>query len=90
MRRAKSSVVTPFTVEIPASELPPSIVAHFPKRPRRNARFAVTVESALTKAEKLAALRRDIAEGLADSAAGKVSDAETVFARLKKRLPNVR
>jgi len=49
----------PFTVEVPASELPESIVSRFPERPPADARFAVTVEPAETDAEKLAALQRD-------------------------------
>jgi len=90
MPRAKTSAIKPFTMELPASELPASVVARFPKRPRPNARFAITVEPALSESQKLALLRRDIEDGLADSAAGRVSDGKAVIARLKKRLPNAR
>jgi hypothetical protein len=48
-----------------------------------------TIEPIQTEAEKLAALRGDIQEGLADIKEGKVSDMEAVFARLKSQFPGV-
>lgn len=78
----------PFTIELPASDLPEHILARFPERPSPAARFAVTIEPAQTEMEKIAALRRDIEEGLADVAAGRVSDGDAVFARLKVCFPD--
>ena len=78
----------PFSVELAASELPESLVARFRERPAANERFTVTVEQKLTEAEKLDVLRRDIAEGLADLDAGKISDADEVFHRLDALFPN--
>ena len=77
----------PFTIEVAASELPKRILERFPKRPAADARFALTVEPAESEAEKLAALKRDLQTGLDDLAAGRVNDADDVFARLKKRFP---
>jgi hypothetical protein len=77
----------PFTVEVFASELPKRILDRFPEPPAAEARFSVTVEPAESEAEKLAALQRDLRSGLDDLAAGRVSDGEQVFARLKTRFP---
>ncbi len=79
----------PFTIELPASDLPEHILARFPTRPSPGARFAVTIEPALTEEEKLVALRHDIEEGLVDVAAGRVSDGDAVFARLKTCFPDI-
>ena len=77
----------PFTVVMPASELPKRILDRFPQPPSAEAHFAVTVEPAESDAEKLASLKRDLQAGLDDLAAGRVSDGKDVFARLKKRFP---
>lgn len=77
----------PFTIELAASELPQRILDRFPEPPPADARFAVTIEAAEDEAAKLDALRRDIEAGLADSAAGRVSDGAEVFARLRARFP---
>ena len=73
----------PFTVEIPASELPESIVARFHQRPAATARFSVTVEPVETVPEKFEALRQHIQEGLDDMDAGRLIDGATAFATLK-------
>ena len=77
----------PFTVEVSASELPKRILDRFPEPPAAEARFSVTVEPAESEAERLAALQRDLQAGLDDLAAGRVSDGQQVFARLKTRFP---
>lgn len=77
----------PFTIEVSASELPKRVLDRFPGRPAADARFAVTIEPAETEAEKLAALQRDLQAGLDDLAAGRVSEGNDVFARLKARFP---
>jgi len=77
----------PFTIEVPASELPKRILDRFPEPPAPDARFTVTVEPAESEAEKLAALRRDIQAGLDDLDAGRVNDGAEVFVRLKQRFP---
>lgn len=77
--------IEPFTIELAASELPQRILDRFPKPPPADARFAVTVEAAEDEAAKLDALRRDIEAGVADLDAGRVSDGEDVFARLRTR-----
>ena len=77
----------PFTIVLPASELPERILDRFPRRPSGKARFAVTIEPEASEAEKLEALRRDLQAGLDDLAAGKVRDGEDVFAELTKRFP---
>jgi hypothetical protein len=79
----------PFTVEVTASELPEALIARFPKRPPADTKFSVTVEPIQSEAEKLAALRKDLQEGLADVEAGRTSELEAVFARLKSRFPGV-
>ncbi len=84
-RSAKA--LEPFTIVMPASELPKRILDRFPQPPSAQARFAVTVEPAESDAEKLASLKKDLQEGLDDLAAGRVSDGKDVFARLKKRFP---
>jgi len=82
-----AKTLKPFTIEVSASELPKRVLDQFPEPPASDARFAVTVEPAESEAEKLAALRRDLQAGLDDLAAGRVSDGEDVFARLKARFP---
>ena len=77
----------PFTVVMPASELPKCILDRFPQPPSAEARFAVTVEPAESDAEKLASLKKDLQAGLDDLAAGRVSDGKDVFTRLQKRFP---
>jgi hypothetical protein len=42
-----------------------------------------------TEAEKLAALKKDLQEGLDDVAAGRVSELDEVFTRLKSQFPGV-
>lgn len=79
----------PFTVELAASELPETLAARFAKRPAADTIFAVTVAPVQTEAEKLAALKKDLQEGLDDVAAGRVSEFDEVFARLKSRFPGV-
>jgi hypothetical protein len=75
----------PFTVVVTASELPKSIIDRFPEPPAAEARFSLTVERAETEAERLASLQQDIKAGLDDLAAGRASEAEAVFARLRTR-----
>jgi hypothetical protein len=77
----------PFTVVLPVSELPESILCRFPRRPPADARVAVTIEPAEDEAEALAALQRDLRAGLDDVVAGRVQDGADVFARLKARFP---
>ena len=77
----------PFTVVVPASELPKRILDRFPEPPAANARFSVTVEAEASESEKLEALRRELQAGLDDLTAGKVRDGKDVFAELKKRFP---
>ncbi|MBV8337596.1 MAG: hypothetical protein JO358_19595, partial [Alphaproteobacteria bacterium] len=83
MPRASAKSLEPFTIEVSASELPARILETFPKPSPPEARFAVTVEPAESEAEKLAALQRDLQAGLEDLAAGRVSDGEEVFTRLR-------
>jgi len=75
----------PFTVEVSASELPQGILNQFPEPPPADARFAITIEPAESEAEKLATLQHDLQAGLDDLTAGRMSEAQEVFARLKKR-----
>jgi predicted transcriptional regulator len=77
--------VQPFTIEMAASELPQRILDRFPEPPPADARFTVTIEAAEDEEAKFDALRRDIEAGIADIDAGRVSDAEVVFARLRAR-----
>ncbi len=61
------------TVEVPASELPVAVANRLPGgRPLHGARYRITVEEVVDDSAKLAALRADIAEGLADVDAGRV------------------
>lgn len=87
MTTKSDSNIKPFTVVVPVSELPESIISRFPERPSADARFAVTIEPAESEAETLAALLRELQVGLDDSAAGRVSDGADVFARLKALFP---
>lgn len=87
MITTESQLPEPFTLEFLASELPESIASRFLQRPAENARFIVTVEPAQTDEQKLAALRRDIQDGIEDVNAGRVIDGATVFAELKTRFP---
>ena len=64
----------PFTIELPASELPESVLERFRQRSAYDARFTVTVEPALTRQEKLDALRHEIDLGLAELDAGQGID----------------
>ncbi len=54
--------------------------------------FSDRVGLVQTEAEKLAVLKKDLQEGLDDVAAGRVSEIDEVFARLKTQFPeeNVR
>jgi hypothetical protein len=79
----------PITAEVPASELPEKLLAQFRERPAADMRFTITVEPALSREEKLAALRREIDIGLDDLESGHTVDGETVFAELKARYPTV-
>jgi hypothetical protein len=81
------SALEPFTVVLPVSELPESILCRFPHRPPADTRVAVTIEPAENEAEALAALRRDLCAALGDIAAGRVQNGADVFARLKARFP---
>ena len=87
MDKSERKPIEPITIELSGSELPDSIVARLPERPAADARFIVTVETALSDEEMLAALRRDIEDGLADADAGRLLDADEVFAKLKARYP---
>jgi hypothetical protein len=82
-----AKAIEPFTIVIPASELPQKILDRFPEPPSADARFAITIEPAESEAAKLAALQQDLQAGLDDLAAGRVSDGAEVFARLKARFP---
>ena len=79
----------PFTVELAASELPETLAARFSKRPPADTMFSVTVAPVQTEAEKLAALKKDLQEGLDDVTAGRVRELDEVFARLKSQFPGV-
>ena len=79
----------PFTVELTASELPEALVAGFPTRPPADTKFSITVAPVQTEAEKPAALKKDLQEGLSDIEAGRVSEFDEVFVRLKSRFPGV-
>lgn len=79
----------PFTVELPASELPETLAARFSKRPSADTMFSVTVAPVQTEAEKLAALKKDLQEGLDDVTADRVRELDEVFARLKSQFPGV-
>ncbi len=79
----------PFTVELAASELPETLAARFSKRPSADTMFSVTVAPVQTEAEKLAALKKDLQEGLDDVTAGRVRELDEVFARLKSQFPGV-
>ena len=80
-----TDTLQPFTVEVSISELPESIVARFPKKLPVSTRVAVTIEPAEDEAEKLSSLRRDLQMGIDDLEAGRASEADAVFARLKER-----
>lgn len=61
------------TVEVPASELPVAVASKLPGgKPLHGARYRITIEEVIDDAAKLAALRADIAEGIADIDAGRV------------------
>lgn len=61
------------TVEVPASELPVAVASKLPGgQPLRGARYRITIEEVIDDAAKLAVLRADIAEGIADIDAGRV------------------
>jgi hypothetical protein len=61
------------TVEVAANELPMAVADKLPGgKPLRGARYRITVEEVIDDGAKLAALRADIAEGLADIDAGRV------------------
>ena len=79
----------PFTIELAASELPETLAAKFSRRRAADAMFSVTVASVQTEAEKLAALKKDLQEGLDDVTADRVGELDEVFARLKSRFPGV-
>jgi hypothetical protein len=51
--------------------------------------FCVTVAPVQTDAEKLAALKKDIQEGWDDVSAGRVSELDEVFKRLKSQFPGI-
>lgn len=75
----------PFTVEVTVSDLPESIASRLPKQLPAHTRVAVTIEPAEDETEKLTSLRRDLLAGIDDLEAGRASEAEAVFARLKER-----
>ncbi|HEY8874794.1 MAG TPA: hypothetical protein VIM52_17325 [Stellaceae bacterium] len=87
VRSRSAKALEPFTIVIPASELPKQILDRFPEAPSADAHFAVTIEPAESEAQKLAGLQRDLQAGLDDLAAGRVGDGQDVFARLKARFP---
>lgn len=87
MDKSERKPIEPIMIEWSGSELPEDIIARLPERPAADARFIVTVETALTDDEELDALRQAIREGLDDIAAGRVHDGEEVFAELKARYP---
>jgi predicted transcriptional regulator len=89
MDKSERKPIEPITIEWSGSELPEDIVARLPERPAADARFIVTVESAESEEEKLEWLRQAIQEGLDDIEAGRVYDAEEVFAELKSRFPQI-
>lgn len=78
------------TIDVPASELPASVVAQLPRPPVPGERFRVTVEPVEDRAAKLEALRRDIAEGIAEADRGEVEDAAEVFRELRARFTPAR
>ncbi|MFN3076966.1 MAG: hypothetical protein ABT940_08835 [Alphaproteobacteria bacterium] len=58
------------TVDLPATDLPPTLVARLPTRPLPGARFRVTAEPIEDDASRLVALREDILAGIAELDAG--------------------
>ena len=87
MSTASATGLEPFTIELSASDLPQRLLDRFPVPPPADARFTVTIEPAESDAEKLRSLKRDVAAGVDDLTAGRTSDSEAVFARLKRRFP---
>lgn len=75
------------TIDVPASELPASVVAQLPRPPVPGERFKLTVEPVEDRAAKLEALRRDIAEGIAEADRGECEplDVESLLAELHHR-----
>lgn len=82
---SKANSLRPFTLELPMSELPEAIASRLPKRLAAAAVVAVTIEATQNETEKLEPLRRDLQQGIDDLDAGRSSDAEAVFVRLKER-----
>lgn len=62
------------TVEVAATELPPSAARMMPGGPIPGMRYRVTVEEVEDEVAKFAALRDDIAAGLTDLDAGRFDD----------------
>lgn len=74
------------TETVPAEHLPPEFRTKL--RPIPGTRYRVTAEQIEeTDAEKLEALRADIARGLADVRAGRVHSHDDVFSTLKAQYP---
>jgi predicted transcriptional regulator len=88
MDKPERKRIEPIVVELSGAELPDRIVARLSERPTADARFIVTVETALSDEEELEALRQAIREGLEDIEAGRVYDGKEVFAELKARYPS--
>jgi hypothetical protein len=74
------------SVEMPVSELPEGLARHARHMLGDGAHVQVTVTDARDREEKLAALRQYVAEGLESLDKGEAIPAETVFARLHKKI----
>lgn len=79
------------TMTVRAEELPRAVLAKLTARPAPGSRYVVTAELAEeeTDEERIAALRADIALGIADADAGRMYDEEEVFGELQARYPEV-
>ncbi len=74
------------TLTLGVDELPTVILAKLGTRPPPGTRYVVTAEVVEdTDAERIAALRADIAAGIAEADAGRVIDGEDLFRELEAR-----
>ncbi len=73
-------------LEIPADAVPPIAAERLPGGAVPGMRYRLTVEEIADEAAKLAALKADIAAGLADAASGRVEplDIEGLLTDLRK------
>jgi len=87
MSKSTRAMPEKITVEMRAEELPESITARMKERPIPGMPYRVTVEAVDDREAKLAALRRDIDEGIADLEAGRSQefDVEEFLAEMHRR-----